>query len=141
MEIKIKLNSKRIKRKGGLTWNLNMRYFKIPLCRNSTENQRSIRVMRHMNVGSIDTCQWYLRSKKWGMTAANTNTQQSPPLVNFWLKQINANTSDVTITVTFMALYSFVPTVLLFISAIPWVTLLPISVQSDVLPITSGSVV
>ena len=26
--------------------------------------------------------------------AANTNTQQSPPLANFWLKQIKANTYE-----------------------------------------------
>jgi len=47
--------------------------------------------------------------------------------------------SDVTITFTIMALHPFVTTVLLISSIIPWVALLLISAEFDVLPITFGS--
>jgi len=53
MEIKIKNKDKE---RRGPDSEPNMRYFKIPLCRIFTENQRSIVVRWHMSVGSNDTC-------------------------------------------------------------------------------------
>jgi len=40
-----------------------MRYFKIPLCRIFTRNQRPVRAKRRTNAESNDPCQWHLRSK------------------------------------------------------------------------------